>query len=330
MMKLVTVVIPNYNCEKYLDRCLLSVTSQTYKHIEILVCDDGSSDGSVSLIEKWAGKDTRIRLLLNPKNEGALKCYNRLFFEAQGDYICIMDADDWCDAKRVELQVSAIEEKDVAFCLTNSLFYYGEDDSPEKNDDGPSKRVNIYSKEVWAPATIMFKKDVLEEVPGFNAYFDRITSFDNYFILELLDKYGGYYLNDCLYFVGVRPDSDHRMLNMQDPNYLRKAISHDIYEELKRQRLQNRTDWLKENDFANLKEFEKKQLADKKYIADKIRMFACIQIDYGNFWEGKKLLKAAMKISPLMKVNYQTLLYYLKAKYRTNKALSDRITISQD
>lgn len=313
MNKLVSVIVPNYNCAEYLDKCLEHVLNQTYSNIECVICDNASTDNSLEIINKWAEKDSRVRVLTTEVNQGGLRCYNRLFEAAKGDYIMIQDSDDWCDLTRVARQAEVLDKYDVGCCMTNSIFYYSHID-PEYPAQPGSGVVTDVSTEDWAPATIMFKREILQTIPGYNLYWDRVTSYDNYFIMDIISKFGGYYIDDYLYFVWARPNSDHRTIELDDPNALRKLISYDVYKELKRQRLETGTDWLNDNNMAALEEFEKSLLENKNYIADKLRTFACIQIDNGKYKNGWSLLKQAFSISPLFIQNYRTLLYLLKAQ----------------
>src|SRR5690606_39164862 len=127
----------------------------------------------------------------------------------------------------------------------------------------------------------MFKREILKTIPGYNLYWDRVTSYDNYFIMDIISKFGGYYIDDYLYFVWARPNSDHRTIELDDPHALRKLISFDVYKELKKQRLSTGTDWLNEKDTTALKAFENKLLNNREYIADKLSVFASIQRDSG-------------------------------------------------
>ena len=155
MNKLVTVVVPNYNCAEFLDKCLEHVVNQTYQNLEIIICDNASTDNSLEIINKWAAKDSRISVLTTEVNQGGLRCYNRMFFEAKGDYIMIQDSDDWCDLQRVEKQAHVLDTHDVGCCMTNAIFYVGhsEPEYPER----PGSGVCTIEDEDWAPATIMFK-----------------------------------------------------------------------------------------------------------------------------------------------------------------------------
>ncbi|HRO41805.1 MAG TPA: glycosyltransferase family 2 protein [Flavipsychrobacter sp.] len=311
-MKLVSIVVPNYNCEEFLPKCLDSVINQTYRNTEIIICDNGSSDRSVEILNEYAAKDSRIKVLINEENQGLINCYNRMFFAATGDYIMIQDADDWADLTRVEKQAAIMDEHGVGLCLTDSYYH-----SPlfptsrvQRNYNGP---IYAADEETWAPATIMFRREVLNEIPGFHSYFDRLTSYDRYFILDIISRYGGYYIDECLYHVWARPNSDHRSIDLTDKRAIKKLISEDIYYKLKEQRVKSGTDYLKENNTDGMEKLEGPMLHNKVFVADKLRLMACIQIDYGNLKAAKQLLLNAIKIAPFFSKNYRSLLYYYKA-----------------
>jgi glycosyltransferase involved in cell wall biosynthesis len=90
---LVSVLVPNYNYAGYIGEALQSVLEQSYSNFEIVVCDDGSTDDSVDVVERCAAKDRRIRLI-RKENGGAASALNRAYEAAKGDVICILDADD--------------------------------------------------------------------------------------------------------------------------------------------------------------------------------------------------------------------------------------------
>ena len=94
---LISVIIPVYNVEEYLDRCLESATLQTYKNIEIILIDDGSTDNSGKMCDEWAEKDRRIRVI-HQKNGGLSNARNKGIEEAKGEFISFIDSDDWIEA----------------------------------------------------------------------------------------------------------------------------------------------------------------------------------------------------------------------------------------
>lgn len=98
---LVTVVIPVYNVETYLDRCVQSVVNQTYKNLEIILVDDGSPDACPSMCDAWAQKDKRIKVI-HKKNEGLGYARNTGIENATGEFICFFDSDDYVAPTTVE------------------------------------------------------------------------------------------------------------------------------------------------------------------------------------------------------------------------------------
>ena len=91
-----SVIIPVYNVEKYLGECLDSVLGQTLRDIEVICVDDGSTDGSPAMLEKYAAKDPRVKVL-RQENSGAGVARNTGLSVASGDYLFFCDPDDWCD-----------------------------------------------------------------------------------------------------------------------------------------------------------------------------------------------------------------------------------------
>lgn len=99
---LVSVVLPVYNVERYLNRCIESVVNQTYRNLEIILIDDGSPDNCPRLCDEWAKKDRRIKVV-HKQNEGLGYARNTGIDNATGEYICFFDSDDYVDLRTVEL-----------------------------------------------------------------------------------------------------------------------------------------------------------------------------------------------------------------------------------
>lgn len=91
---LISIIIPVYKVEKYLDRCVTSVINQTYKNLEIILVDDGSPDNCPKLCDEWAKKDKRIKVV-HKKNGGLSDARNVGFKHSKGEYIGFVDSDDW-------------------------------------------------------------------------------------------------------------------------------------------------------------------------------------------------------------------------------------------
>lgn len=106
---LVSIILPVYNGEKFLDECLQSLTSQTYQNLEITAIDDASKDKTSSILRKWRKKDKRIRFIRNIKRYGLSVSLNRALKKAKGDYIAFMDQNDLSLTLRIQKQVAFLE-----------------------------------------------------------------------------------------------------------------------------------------------------------------------------------------------------------------------------
>lgn len=112
----VSVVIPIYNVEKYLDRCVDSVVNQSYPNLEILLVDDGSPDRCPEMCDAWAEKDSRIKVI-HKKNAGLGMARNTGIEHATGDYICFFDSDDYVHEETIEKALNAMTGNDVEIVI---------------------------------------------------------------------------------------------------------------------------------------------------------------------------------------------------------------------
>ena len=116
---LVSIVIPVYGAEKYLDRCISTVVEQTYKQLEILLVDDASPDRCPQICDEWAARDSRIRVI-HKENAGAGMARNTGIELADGEYICFFDSDDWLEPDCVaQCYEAAVREKADIVCFGN-------------------------------------------------------------------------------------------------------------------------------------------------------------------------------------------------------------------
>lgn len=117
---MVSVIIPFYNAAKFLDRCINSVLLQTYTDFELLLIDDGSTDGSAAVCERYADKDRRLRLVrLN--HGGVCAARNSGLLHAQGEFISFIDADDWVDSDILQTFVDSIG--DAQLCIQDMIMH---------------------------------------------------------------------------------------------------------------------------------------------------------------------------------------------------------------
>ena len=126
---IVTVIIPVYNTEPYLRKCLDSICGQTYRNLEIICVNDGSTDGSLAILEEYAARDARVKVLVQ-ENAGQAAARNRALEIATGDWISCIDSDDWIDSNTYEELLKVIKPGTNIVCF-NAQAEGGND--PERN-----------------------------------------------------------------------------------------------------------------------------------------------------------------------------------------------------
>lgn len=122
---LISVIIPIYNAEPYLKQCIGSITDQTYEKLEIILVDDGSTDGSPALCDAYARTDARIKVI-HKKNEGLVRARKTGVLQAGGEYITYVDADDWIDPDTYETVLGKMAGQDADLVLYGLAEEYGD------------------------------------------------------------------------------------------------------------------------------------------------------------------------------------------------------------
>ncbi len=134
-MPKVSVLVAVYNAEAFLPQCLDSLLGQTFHDIQVICIDDCSTDGSLKILQDYAARDTRIEVLTLSENGGQAHARNEGLKHAQGDYICMLDADDWFAPDAIEQAVTAFDEQ-TDCVLFDVVMHY--DDSREELYQMPS------------------------------------------------------------------------------------------------------------------------------------------------------------------------------------------------
>lgn len=159
--ELVSIIMPNYNCEKFVYETVKSVIDQTYENWELLFVDDCSTDKSVEIVESF--NDSRIRILKNPKNSGAAISRNYALREAKGKWIAFLDSDDLWHREKLERQIKFMKDNGYAFSYT---FYdeIGEDGTPFNKEVKGPKRIGkrkIFRYCWMGCLTVMYDREVV-------------------------------------------------------------------------------------------------------------------------------------------------------------------------
>ncbi len=201
---MISIIVPVYNVEAYLDRCVESLTCQTCQDLEILLIDDGSTDQSGTICDQWQKRDDRIRVL-HQKNSGVSEARNAGLQMAKGEYLFFVDADDWLERDcLLEMLLHMEEETDFVSCDFRTVEeegcmhpvytypdIYGKIDRSQGIRDYYESK--LYTKTIWGK---LYRRDLWKRVK-----FPKLAySEDTYAMFEILEKTQNIYLMDQKYY----------------------------------------------------------------------------------------------------------------------------------
>ena len=158
----VSIVVPIYNVERYLAQCLDSIIAQTLQDIEIICVNDGSTDSSAEIIDSYAQKDSRIRIITK-QNTGYGNSMNIGFDAAQGEYVGIVESDDYADKEMFETLYRTAKENDLDVVKSGYYFYYS---IPKERNEKQEIASSILCNQTFCPTTFFTAK--MEMVEFFN------------------------------------------------------------------------------------------------------------------------------------------------------------------
>lgn len=204
MIDRISVIMGIYNCEQYLDAAIESLLSQSFQDFKIIMCDDGSVDGTYMIAKKYASAHSNITLLKNEKNLGLNASLNRCIEYADTEFIARMDADDISLPDRFMKQVSFLDTHlEISFVSSGMRCF---DDSGAFGDMIISKKVpeanDFIRTSPFYHAPTLFRTSALKEVGGYTV--DRkLLRVEDYHLWFKLYKagYKGYNMDDVLYMV---------------------------------------------------------------------------------------------------------------------------------
>jgi glycosyltransferase involved in cell wall biosynthesis len=188
---LVSVIIPAYNCEKFINETLVSVINQSYSKLEIVVIDDGSTDGTRERVLSFKGQDSRIEYV-NQSNSGVSAARNTGVSVSKGDYIAFLDADDVWLPDNISLKIEKIESGD--FGLVHSDAYIIKEDSSLTGKIISGREGFLLNDllawketQVSGPSGVLIKKEIIKDVGLFDTYLSTSADFD--FFIRVAEKF---------------------------------------------------------------------------------------------------------------------------------------------
>lgn len=212
---LVSICIPTYNGEAFLEQCLQSCLNQTFDNYEVVVCDDGSTDSTPAILDTFAKQNSRVRLINNPVNLGLVGNWNNCIEQARGTWIKFVFQDDYISADCLAVFVAAIDEQvKLMVCERHFVLpanadvatqrYYTHEVRTLKNtslnntNHFSAKEVSCIAAKhiamnfIAEPSLSFFKKDLLRQVGPFNKALKQLCDLE--FMLRVSSNYGLVYI----------------------------------------------------------------------------------------------------------------------------------------
>ncbi|MDR1539954.1 MAG: glycosyltransferase [Clostridiales bacterium] len=181
-----SVVIPVYNCERFLSEAINSAASQTLKDIEIIVVNDCSSDHSFEIASMASQKDSRIHVLNTQSNQGVSHARNLGVQTAQGEYIAFLDADDIWLQNKLETQLELLESACGSLCYSGAFFFQGDGSDKEIKVPKTVDEKRLRWRNVIIASSVLVEKRKMMPFPE-----DKKNLHEDYVVwLKILSKYG--------------------------------------------------------------------------------------------------------------------------------------------
>ncbi len=191
---LVSVVMPAYNAEKYIECAIESIVNQTYENFEFIIIDDCSQDSTPAIIKRFSDSDARIKGYRNEENLHIARSLNKGIGHSNGKYVARMDADDWAYPDRLEKQVQFMEQNpDVVICggrmeICDEELNVSSQRVYQLKDEEIRRRLYYHSP--FSHPLIMMRKDALVHAGLYNVNLTDAEDYELYFRLGNLGKFG--------------------------------------------------------------------------------------------------------------------------------------------
>lgn len=239
MDALISVIIPLYNSEKFMNKCIDSVINQSYKNLEIFLVNDGSTDGTLKLCKQYAIKDERIKII-DKQNGGAASARNVALDVCNGDYISFIDSDDWIEKNTYEFLLDEIKKECDLIIFTacdeydNGLIKYKKRAQKKYlSQIDAITMINSFSNITNSPCDKIYKKSIFDDIR-----FPEGTICEDYYLIPniVLKSKSIVYLPNVLYHCIQRDNSVSRNSSVKfeyiDASYKQKQFIDKNYPDI--------------------------------------------------------------------------------------------------
>lgn len=275
---LVSVNIAAYNAEDYIQEAIYSILKQSYENIEIVIADDGSTDNTRAIINSI--KNDKIRLSHNNKNLGYLKTFNKLLFEAKGEFITFLDADDFIHPNKLKLQMEAFsKDQELGLVGTNyaKVNLKGkliDRSSFPKEDEKIKKYLETNNDVCILGSSVMVRKEVRDIVGGYREFFADCPGEDYDWIRRISEKYKVENIPLVGYYYRYQPNSLTRRVYFS----IKQRHVFEIIKFLSEQRDEKGYDDLENSNSKDLEKYMEQ--LEEPYIKDPSMMMRKAAFDY--------------------------------------------------
>lgn len=197
--------MPTLNEAEYIERAVGSILDQTYSELELIIIDDGSTDGTIERINEF--DDNRIRLICRSNGSGITSALNRGLKEANGEYIARHDADDWSEQIRFKQQVDVLTEHPQIALLGTGAYLVDETGAiiSQRRVLNKPEIYDLIEHNEFIHGSVMMRRDSLESIGGYDEWFETAEDYDLW--LRLADEYEVRNIDEPLYYFRQHDES---------------------------------------------------------------------------------------------------------------------------
>jgi glycosyltransferase involved in cell wall biosynthesis len=296
-----------YNGMPFIKEAIQSVIEQSYKNWELIISDDGSTDGTREYLSTLS--DLRIRVIFQSKNLGYVKNKNTLHFHANGEYITQLDNDDIYDPYKIEKQVEYVLNYPEAKLIGTGFRNVDENGATIKNTS--VNAISIISTPVfcypfWYPS-LLVHTSVFESVGYYDEYFTGMYGDDIYWTVRANEQFEIHVIPDILYSYRYHTSSITNTFVNE-----RKLLFRHVLMNLIKQRLETGSDWLEMKNYEAMRNYETEIQANKHIRSTEYQILAAKAVDHCKNHYAIKYITKSLLIYPFNIDSYKTIIYLLK------------------
>lgn len=183
----VSVIVPVYNGENYIERCVESILNQTYENFELLLIDDGSTDKSPKICDKYSQIDSRIRCI-HKENGGLSDARNVGIRESCGLYVTFVDNDDWIENQMIEKMIDALKENDADIVMCQHQMRYSSETDNKKTLERSIHRQTIYNQEQFLKILLRVDSNRCVHYACAKMYKKKVIDMEEYFPYKMYNE----------------------------------------------------------------------------------------------------------------------------------------------